>query len=338
MKTWSKRLGFTLIELLVVIAIIAVLIALLLPAVQQAREAARRSQCKNNLKQIGLALHNYHDTASCFPIGSRGGNGIWIGPSFWVGILPALDQAGVFNRFVAGGNQPGYGGDGNADLVAQAGSLSVMNCPSSAMGQPSHWQKRSAYIGISGGTATTQFPESRLISDANTCCSHSGATGDGISAIGGVLIPNSSKSMKDITDGTSNTMVISESGGSLVSANQTALSHLAANDPHTITGNRIFIGGSGPHAWTMGALSGDAYGRDRAFNLTTVRYPPNTKSYDQPGININWGPNNPLTSAHTGGVHAVFADGHVSFISDNVNMDTLRHLAIRDDGVPIGEF
>src|ERR1700743_3589678 len=95
--TMSRRpsvRGFTLIELLVVIAIIAVLIALLLPAVQQAREAARRSQCKNNLKQIGLALHNYADASKTFPIGQQAANS----KANWrVGLFPYLDQAPLFN-------------------------------------------------------------------------------------------------------------------------------------------------------------------------------------------------------------------------------------------------
>src|ERR1700709_2477916 len=91
MLTRNRRTGFTLIELLVVIAIIAVLIALLLPAVQQAREAARRSQCKNNLKQLGLAMHNYHDTYKVFPTAS-GGNGF----SPHARILPYVDQAPLY--------------------------------------------------------------------------------------------------------------------------------------------------------------------------------------------------------------------------------------------------
>ena len=88
-----RQRGFTLIELLVVIAIIAVLVALLLPAVQQAREAARRSACKNNLKQIGLALHNYHDTYNSLPLGVRNDQGNRWGMSWFVGILPYVDQA-----------------------------------------------------------------------------------------------------------------------------------------------------------------------------------------------------------------------------------------------------
>src|SRR6187200_2688719 len=106
----GRWLGFTLIELLVVIAIIAVLIALLLPAVQQAREAARRSQCKNNLKQLGLAFHNYHDAFSTFPIykaihyngsqASTGARGQVINAYGWgLGLLPHMDQATVYNLY-----------------------------------------------------------------------------------------------------------------------------------------------------------------------------------------------------------------------------------------------
>ena len=93
----AKDRGFTLIELLVTIAIIAILIALLLPAVQQAREAARRTQCKNNLKQIGLALHNYHDVHRTFPIGARWQRGV--GPSWMVGLLPFIEQQNLYDRF-----------------------------------------------------------------------------------------------------------------------------------------------------------------------------------------------------------------------------------------------
>ena len=108
-RPFSKYRGFTLIELLVVIAIIAILIALLLPAVQQAREAARRTQCKNNLKQLGLAFHNYHDTFTLFPIGvqSAGPNAGHYGPSFYAGILPYLEQANVYNRLTFNSSHPG---------------------------------------------------------------------------------------------------------------------------------------------------------------------------------------------------------------------------------------
>ncbi len=100
----QRQRGFTLIELLVVIAIIAILIALLLPAVQQAREAARRTQCKNNLKQIGLSLHNYHDVYNSFPNGTVSTSaGNW-GISWWARVLPYVDQAPLYNQRIINWN------------------------------------------------------------------------------------------------------------------------------------------------------------------------------------------------------------------------------------------
>jgi len=338
-----QPLGFTLIELLVVIAIIAVLIALLLPAVQQAREAARRSQCKNNLKQIGLALHNYHDTVRTFPIGARNdgtGGGTAFGLTWWVGILPGLDQTAIYNKIDFGAAMSGYSNSTNNNLRVAAGVIPVMACPSSTLRQPGSGQIRSSYIGIMGGAPTAAFPESRVNNSASNCCSDRGSSGKGVSAAGGILLPNAVTSIRDVTDGTSNTIVVSEAGGTLIISDTTIASTIAgmSDHAHTISGNRVQIGGSGPHSWMMGTDGSGMLPANRTFNLTTVRYAPNSPDYGQEGINVNFGPNNPLNSAHTGGVHATFADGHVAFISDNINLDTLRHLSIRDDAQPLGEF
>jgi prepilin-type N-terminal cleavage/methylation domain-containing protein len=123
----SRRRGFTLIELLVVIAIIAILIALLLPAVQQAREAARRTQCKNNLKQIGLALHNYHDAHDCFPFGWGGTRPATGSPGYSAisQLLPFFDQAPLYNtiNFSLPLTDP-------ANDVPRRQELPILRCPS----------------------------------------------------------------------------------------------------------------------------------------------------------------------------------------------------------------
>lgn len=329
------RRGFTLIELLVVIAIIAILIALLLPAVQQAREAARRTQCKNNLKQIGLAIHNYHDVHTAFPIGCRRDANGGFGMTWWVGLLPGLDQGPLFNSLDMNANSSGFGGGGNNTRIQNA-RIDAQVCPSSTMGQPTDWQRRSTYIGIAGATATAAFAEGRLNNTAADCCSDRGASANGSLSSGGMMLVNDVTRMKDASDGTSNIVMVGEVGGSLVTTTYQAA--IQAQHAHTITGNRVFIGGSGPHSWTMGTQGTGQRPGNRTFNLTTVRYAPNTQNYDQAGINVNFGPNNPLNSAHTGGVHVLFADGHVGFLSDNINLDTLKHVCIRDDGQPVGEL
>jgi len=163
-KNWfrpGKRSAFTLIELLVVIAIIAILIALLLPAVQQAREAARRTQCKNNLKQLGLAMHNYHDVYNTFPHNQNRWGGGPIGAdqipqwSWLVGILPYIDQAPLYNAFsydvnVADGNGGTITGDRNHNgigvnqALAQTGMAAYI-CPSSPNGSVRRDQTNGGY-------------------------------------------------------------------------------------------------------------------------------------------------------------------------------------------------
>lgn len=164
----GNRQGFTLIELLVVIAIIAILIALLLPAVQQAREAARRTQCRNNLKQVGLALHNYHDNFNGFPIGVNSGNGVY-GPtgasvgsgrwgiSFWVGLLPYVDQAPMYNQFNFNGASPGYTAemDANTQNLVRGKIQTHLKCPSSPLVDLKDTgggvlNQMAQYVGISG--------------------------------------------------------------------------------------------------------------------------------------------------------------------------------------------
>jgi prepilin-type N-terminal cleavage/methylation domain-containing protein len=166
----SKRLrGFTLIELLVVIAIIAILIALLLPAVQQAREAARRSQCKNNLKQLGLAMHNYHDVHNKFPVGHYSCCwGTWM-----VAILPYIEQAQLFSLYQnSGGNDatgPRYGAAPNSTLVTNR-RLSALSCPSDKDSRPIGNITSHNYVVNFGNTSLGQVTVNGVTSQGRTIC------------------------------------------------------------------------------------------------------------------------------------------------------------------------
>lgn len=345
----GKKRGFTLIELLVVIAIIAVLIALLLPAVQQAREAARRSQCKNNLKQLGLGFHNYHDVFNTMPMGVHNNQGF--GPSFYASILPYIDQAPLYNRLDFSGNHPGWTGcnspcsgkDTNKNVVNGI-VISVMVCPSSPLEkliQDSNGgalQTCPSYPGISGAvdedktssavpaTDTDNFVEERQRNGANCCATNAQ---NGYMSAGGMLIANRCIGLEKATDGTSNTMMLGETSDWLYDS--------------TTNGTRNDGRPGVPHGWMMGTDGGGVIGNfngpnSRTFNLMTVRYAPGTKEYNLPGVHNNHGPNNPLISAHVGGVQCLFADGHVVFISNNINLPTLKYLATRDDGRAVGEY
>jgi prepilin-type N-terminal cleavage/methylation domain-containing protein len=221
MTAHRRRRAFTLIELLVVIAVIAVLMALLLPAVQQAREAARRTQCKNSLKQIGMALHNYHDTFKMFPPGyvDRNGNpnvtpDMDQGPGWsWAAfLLPSLDQANVYNQI---NFNLGVGLGSNAQISQQ--SLSVFQCPSDGLQQsflvyditlslPITTVAHSNYVGCNGwiecfGGAGGN-PQPGAAAD--------GLTGTYGAAGVGMFYRNSSNSTANFTDGLSNSVAVGE--------------------------------------------------------------------------------------------------------------------------------
>jgi len=330
----------TLIELLVVIAIIAVLIALLLPAVQQAREAARRASCRNNLKQIGLALHNYESTFRTFPIGVRTGAPFSIFPGFasfpsygiswWIGVTPFLDQGNLFQRLDTEGPNSGMASM-NSQNGAAASSISLpyMSCPSSPlpnMVPASNFQiMLPSYVGISGasrlapGSTAVDFSEQRV----TACCTLK----DGEISAGGILIPNAVVRMRDITDGSSNVMVVSETSDYMIDS----------------TGKKKNVSAGWNLGWIAGATATGTppfYSGSNLlhYNITTIRYPPGTRDFDQPGIRENRGANNPLLSAHTGGVLSLLSDGSVRFLSNSINLLTLKQLATRDDGQVMASY
>ncbi|MDB5335357.1 MAG: hypothetical protein JWN70_976 [Planctomycetaceae bacterium] len=301
-----SRRGFTLIELLVVIAIIAVLIALLLPAVQQAREAARRSQCKNNLKQIGLGLHNYHDTMQVFPPGminspaAAGTTGTgWAWGTF---ILPNIDQGPLYNNLAPSGPMAVT----NATTLGYLRTvIPVYLCPSNPNLNAS--QNPYTTVIINGSTATA-IGLSNYVAVAGT-----GAMDSNYSPNDGTFFNNSRISLRDITDGSSNTAIVMERDTQLSKTGDG--NHLGGNwagvsAPICTNCNYDFYAVMVSARGTYGTLNGTGTRDDR-------RAP---------------------TSAHVGGVHMLLGDGSIRFVSENVDANTYYRLASRADGVPLGEF
>lgn len=328
MKNRRHR-GFTLIELLVVIAIIAVLIALLLPAVQQAREAARRSQCKNNMKQLGLAMHNYHDTFNMFPIGQRGGT---TQPNWKVGVLPYLDQAPLFTKLNFADSF--WSGATGANTALRGVKVPVYNCPSSALPRDDSVSTYTSgqnmqimdYIGIAGAYPDPNARVCTAVGQSGT----SPSTYGGYWSNAGLLLMNEGKKIRDVTDGASNTLIVAENSGSvggkdLRTGYFTGWSGCICRGPLPIDMTNC------PHP-TSGAT--DAWGT----GVSTIRYAPNTANNTLAGGRYVYDGNTILNSYHTGGIHVLLADGAVRFISDNIHLLTLQRLAVRDDGTPVGEF
>ncbi|QDU14562.1 Fimbrial protein precursor [Gimesia maris] len=326
----KSRRAFTLIELLVVIAIIAILIALLLPAVQQAREAARRSQCKNNLKQIGLALHNYHDTYGMFPHNASAGgtNSTNCGPSWLVRILPYIDQAAAFNQFSFNGIDwtLQYGANANVDVIEDL-RVPMLNCPSSPLpttrtqSTVSHGSRTyqvTNYVGINGsyyrgGTSTViETPNDVAVSNYgntvyNGVIAKSGGNGR-------------STRLRDITDGSTNTMAVSEQGAYFKNDTGNQYDYRSSN----------FSGG----AWASGRPEANQW----TINVTSIRFPINYTGVSLDGMNNQYDKHTLLNSAHTGGVHALLGDGSVRFLSENLDFTILTALADISDGTVMGEF
>jgi prepilin-type N-terminal cleavage/methylation domain-containing protein/prepilin-type processing-associated H-X9-DG protein len=336
MATVSRRRGFTLIELLVVVAIIAVLIGLLLPAVQKVREAAARAKCQNNLKQLGVALHNYHSSYGHFPAGGYGTNvNLDTGFSWMVHLLPHCEQSAISDRLIFQGNGVGWvgpvGSVGNINgQVINGVKLPYLLCPSSPLPLFRTFVQLNLmnpqYVGISGAADGNGF--TNAAGRQKGCCTQSG-TATGVISSGGLLTPVRPRKVADCTDGTSSTIMVGETS---------SWGRDPAGTPIAING---FLG------WQCGSLSNVAVEDwpvasglfHRVLNLTTIQYPPNSnRSTANPGVNPNMGSNNPLLSEHSGGVQVLLADGSVRFMSENINLLTLRLLATRDDGQVPGEW
>jgi prepilin-type N-terminal cleavage/methylation domain-containing protein/prepilin-type processing-associated H-X9-DG protein len=314
----SKVRGFTLIELLVVIAIIAILIALLLPAVQQAREAARRTQCKNNLKQIGLALHNYESTNRIFPLETYYGANTNKYPHYynsWVPqILSYFDQGALGNQY-----DSNYSFFDDENRKAIQTRLEVFSCPSSPGGtRITEYlrRRRSAWeiLTIPGGF-TADYAGQRGIASGTYPVYVPGATSPRNEGIFG---GGEGTGFRNITDGTSNTIIVHESTGrhqELV--NDRVAGKIIVKVPEF---GCWFDYWSGPNAGWM-------YGfQDNGTTQKGPRFLNATNKWANP-----W-------SSHTGGVQAAMADGSVRFLSDNMSNLTFIGMCTDSGSEVLGEF
>ena len=320
------RRGFSLVELLVTIAVIGVLVAMLLPAISAAREAARRGSCANNLKQIGLALHSHENIHRAFPIGARS-SAFEAGVSWWVDLTPFFEETAVYCQLDRQGSSAGTlaFNPQNGEVVDQL-VIGVMSCPSSPLEKlfpvSGYQVMMPSYVGISGSSSRDGFPESRV----SPCCLFS----DGEISAGGVLIANRAVRLKQISDGCSHTLVVGECSDYAVDPSGV----LRRVDGGISNG---WIAGTIEHGTPPTYCTGSTGNPRPSWNITTVQYGPNMRDYSQPGIYTNRGANNPLLSAHGGGVTGLYADGSVHLIADDVGILLLKNLATRDDGVLLAQ-
>lgn len=315
----SVRRGFTLIELLVVIAIIAILISLLLPAVQQAREAARRSQCKNNLKQFGLAMHAYESSAGCLPMAS-GGNGF----SPHARLLPYLDQSALFktlnfNVSVSSRTVPTDPNNGRAWAM----TLPAFRCPSdndSQLGDPNVVGGRNNYWTNYGTGVVVSLPGTTV-----------GSTNYGMPMPNGPLFNSSSTRITDIKDGTSNTALMSEKnlgdGSNAITTPDTD-----TYQPGTYPTNQ-----DEAYAFCKAADVNNLAQQGKSFNGTSwlaasndstyyfMSIPPNQRGCMYPPSRMASAAN----SRHPGGVHVLMCDGAVIFASNSIDLGVWRAIGTR---------
>lgn len=350
----SRRVGFTLIELLVVIAIIAILIALLLPAVQQAREAARRTQCRNHLKQMGLAMHNYESTHSRFPLPTYlslvngAGYGGVLNTNVWsLAILPYMDQTPVYNQYnfsvcawdpvnaVPGqAKVPGYlcpSTPRSSDGITYSVPVAFMGGLAS---QP--WNLNNA--GAIDYIATVQVQKQFVDFVYNTTGSPTmDGWGVGGNSVAGVPqnIPTGC-TFAGIADGTSNTLMLGELCGRnvLYRTGNKVIAPATGNPADESYWQSLFGAGAwvdpSNGQWKLSGRLYDGTGQlgPCVINCSNARVRPADLTQFSAG----------LYSFHTGGAHVLLCDGSVRFLSQNISNVTMLGLVTRNQGETLGDF
>jgi prepilin-type N-terminal cleavage/methylation domain-containing protein len=308
--------AFTLIELLIVVVILGMLMALMLPSVQGSREATRRSSCQNNLRQVGIALMGYNDSMKSFPHGAK--HTAVFGVSWVVRVYPFLEGTRSLSDLNTEGAYAGYvlKNPSNGKLIDNL-RIPTLYCTSSPL-EPllpvgAFQVFMPSYVGVSGASSHDGFNEDRV----SACCD---PRNNGEISGGGILIPNQKIFLRQVVDGVSNVLAVGET----------------STFAFDFKGRAFRVDGGHGVGWITGtSVRGvpPKYAEPFAsWNLTTVRYPPNTSDYSLPGIETDHGPNNPFNSAHPGSVNAVTADGSLKSLSNSIDLTVLKALATRDDG------
>jgi len=322
------------VELLVVIAIIGILVALLLPAIQAAREAARRTECVNNLKQIGIALHQYHDTYRTLPLGSF--NLREVSPSSgsnWRAlILRFMEQSAVADQLSFSSNPAVHfmaGGAAGANALAgndvlKNFDLKAYRCPSSVIrpfdiapvSNNSGIALNVHYVGVQG--AARPVPGADANRGTADC-------GHGWSCNNGLLVANECFGLRDASDGTSNVLLVAEQSSLVANVNRTSNYYggwYGSRHPRSV--QVALEGGSCADLWQTGT--------------SCVRFAPNSDVVQGGATEYMFRNNTVINSEHPGGINVLLTDGSIKFITEDIDFWNLKRLACRYDGEPIASF